>query len=477
MAPARRVQGYLSALGINFRLLPHPATKTLAEAAAAAGVDAQQMVRAVMLEDERGLLMAVLPAHHIIDFDALSKQLGRSLKPAALARLANAFPDSEPGSIPPLALPYGLPAVIDEGVAQLPRVCFEPGSHGELVEMDGTLFMQLHKLSRRLVFSRAADSLVEQDPNKFIGANGLAGVQALLPVTDLQQRISQLSTLPPLTHTTQQLLHMRSDARVTIAEVSDVVATDPSLAGQVMRYARSAFYGYRGKVETLYDAITRVLGLDLVLHLALGLSASRALNGPADGPLGMRAFWRHSVYAAGLAQALNTLLPTSMRCKPGLIYLAALLHDIGYAVLGDLFQAEFYLLNKSVEANPSIPIPLLEKRVLGIGHTQIGSWLLRGWGMPEEVVIAAQEHHDEYYNGPHAVFANLILLTDHMLKGHVASDAATAEPPPVILTALGLEYDDVAAVTAKVMEESRAGLEEMANNLTSRKPVAESTEA
>ena len=462
MEPARRIEAYLNARGVAFRLLPHHQTTTLAEAARAVGIKFNQMVRAVMLQDGEGLLMAVIPAHHLLDFATLGRVLGRTVQPASREHLTTTFPDCEPGSIPPLAEPYGLSAIIDEQISQIGEVYFEPGSREYLLSVSGADFMQLNHLSRRAVFSRPSATLVSHDNYEFVAGDAGGETRALHPLTDLQQKISDVESLPLLPQSTHELLRMRNDPHATIAQLAKIVSLDPSLAAQVVRYARSAYYGYRGKVETLQQAITQVLGFDMVLYMALGLSTAKALQMPADGPLGMRAFWRHSVYTASLAQALNTLLPPGTRGKPGLVYLAGLLHDFGFLLLGHLFRAEFFLLNKTVAANPSVPVTLIEKRILGVEHTQIGTWLLRHWDMPEEVCVTTQEHHNEYYRGPHASYANLVLLADHLLKGSFISDAAAAEPPPVILTALGLDEERVMEVTRKVLDESRTGLDEMA---------------
>jgi len=465
MEPCNPIEAYLNAQGVSFRLIPHAPTKTLIEAAQAAKTDYRCMVRAVMLEDDQGIVMAVLPADHMLDFAGLCQQLSCNLHPVSQERLSSMFPNCETGSIPPLAQPYGLSAIIDEQVAEMAQVCFEPGNHQSLLVMAGADFMRLHANSRRLSLSRPTATLAGASEFDFIAAEPTPTIKGLQPSGDLQERIRRLPSLPLLPDSGRRLLLLRNNPKGTIAQLEAIVATDPALVAQVVRYARSAYYGYRGKVESLHDAITQVLGFDMVLHMALGLSAARTLRIPADGPLGVRSFVRHSVYTAGLAQALNTVLPAPIRGKPGLVYLSGLLHDIGFAVLGHLFKAEFYLLNKAVATNPRVPVALLEKRILGVEHTQIGGWLLQGWEMPDEVIVSAQEHHNEYYSGPHSNYANLILLADHLLKSHQPSDAASDEVPPVILTALGVDIDQVVKVTNQVLEESRPGLDEMAGIL------------
>lgn len=464
MQATQRIETYLKVQKAPYRLLAHPATDTLEEAAAAAGVELNQMVRAVVLEDAAGLVMAILPANYMVDFAVLNRLLGRTLQPAARARLAAVFPDCEPRSIPPLAEPYGLTAVVDEQIALMQNVCFEPGSHGHLVCMEGTLFDWLHQDARRGVFSHPSHALTSPSTYTFTMPNGEGGLKKLHPVENMEQRVRALQALPPLPEAGRRLLLLRGNPTPTLAELTDIITLDPVLAAQVVNYARSAYYGYHGKVETLHDAIG-VLGIDAVLHMVLGLSAARTLRAPVDGPLGLYGFWRHAVHTAALAEALGTLLPAARRGRAGMAYLAGLLHDFGFLALGHLFKAEYFLLNKVVAANPDVPVTLIEKRVLGFEHTQLGSWALAHWTMPQEVVIAAREHHNEYYHADHAGLANLVLLAEHLLKATHFSDAAAAEPPPAIYTALGLDKGKVRELTARVLEHGAYGLDDMARAL------------
>ena len=64
----------------NYEVLLHRKTNTLAQAAEACEVALDQLVRAVVLVDGQGLLMAVLPADHVLDFEALCTLLHRELE-------------------------------------------------------------------------------------------------------------------------------------------------------------------------------------------------------------------------------------------------------------------------------------------------------------------------------------------------------------------------------------------------------------
>lgn len=468
MKPDGFIEAYLNAQGVPYLLMRHAPTTTLAEAARVSSLRLSDFVRAVVLEDARGRVMVVMPATHMLDFNALNQQLGRDLRLLPARETHALFPDCEPTSIPPVGEHYHLPTLLDEAVAGMGTVYFEPGSHKHLVRMKGSDFLQLHRHARRGTFARPAAALASPDSHEFTAPGRLTGsgrLTGLHSAQDILQRIGQVQHLPPLPETTRQLLELRQNPRASVLELEAIVAQDPSMAAQMLRYANSAFYGYRGKIDSLHDAIVRILGFEVVLNMAMALSAGKKLRLPAEGPLGRQAFWHHAVHTAALAQALNTLLPSHMRGKPGMVYLTALLHDFGFLLLAHLFPAEHFLLNRTVAANPQIPVPLIEKRLLGVDHTQLGQRLMEAWDMPAELRATITHHHDEHYRGEHAIYPNLVLLAEHLLKESAYSDAADSIPPAIILTSLGLQREQVQIFAQNVLEDLRPGLETVAAQL------------
>lgn len=290
---------------------------------------------------------------------------------------------------------------------------------------------------------------------------------------EIRRRIEQVYELPPMPEMARQVLQLRNNPDASIADLAAIVELDPSLSAQVVRYAASPFYAYRGRIDSIHDAITRVLGFDMVMNMALGLATGKSFRNPCEGPLGLHAFWRHAVYSATLVQALAKRMPPSQRPQPGMVYLAGLLHNFGFLLLGHLFPPEFKLLNKLVAAHPESPVTALEKCVLGMGqaqnllemgHARIGSWLMQSWQMPTEIIITLQEHHNPAYAGDHAVYPHLVMIADHVLKGRDIGDAPDAELPPMSLDVAGLSADTVLEVVDQLFENCGA-LDSMARQL------------
>lgn len=71
-----------------------------------------------------------------------------------------------------------------------------------------------------------------------------------------------------------------------------------------------------------------------------------------------------------MAQALSKHLAKISRTKPDLSYLCGLVHNIGFLLLGHLFQPELFLLNRLYAANLTRSITLIEQHALGMGIGQ-----------------------------------------------------------------------------------------------------------
>ena len=98
------------------------------------------MAKPVILEDDRGYLMAVVPANRQVDLQMLQRATGRTLRLAPEYAFGRLFRDCELGAMPPVGSAYGMPMMIDESLRGMREVYFEAGDHEELIQMDAEQF-------------------------------------------------------------------------------------------------------------------------------------------------------------------------------------------------------------------------------------------------------------------------------------------------------------------------------------------------
>jgi Ala-tRNA(Pro) deacylase len=143
MAIATSVRSHLTQLGVPYEVIEHPHTSNSTYSAQAAHVSGDRVAKCVMLEDEYGYLMAVLPATRRVDLGALHRRLGRDLGLATESELIELFRDCEPGAVPPLGEAYGVDAIVDNSLVGAADVYFESGDHRALVHVSGSDFVKL----------------------------------------------------------------------------------------------------------------------------------------------------------------------------------------------------------------------------------------------------------------------------------------------------------------------------------------------
>lgn len=284
------------------------------------------------------------------------------------------------------------------------------------------------------------------------------------PIADLKHAIEKTQELPAMPALAVRLLKLKGDEDAGVDDLAGIIQLDPSVAGQIIRYATSPFFGYRGQVGSIREAVARVLGYERAMNVAAGLAIGKTFAVPLDGPIGLKALWRHAVYHAAFMQLLAEAMPRALRVKPGLAYLAGLLHNIGFLVLGHLFPREFSALAERLDGAAEAPWLEIEKQVLGTDHTEIGVWLMRAWHMPPEVITTVFEHHNENYHGQHAVYANLALVANRMLRRRDIGDAAHDRLPVKLLPELKLTEQQIGEIFKKLVE-SESSLEAIAKEM------------
>jgi Ala-tRNA(Pro) deacylase len=140
MGIATTVRDYLDEAGVNYELVHHEYTPNTRRAAEAARVPPDQVAKPVMLEDENGYLMAVVPASRRVELQSLERQLGRRLVLATESELHDLFSDCSKGAVPAVGQAYGVDVVWDDSLASCPDIYFEAGDHTDLVHMSGKEF-------------------------------------------------------------------------------------------------------------------------------------------------------------------------------------------------------------------------------------------------------------------------------------------------------------------------------------------------
>jgi Ala-tRNA(Pro) deacylase len=101
------------------------------------------VAKAVVLEDEKGYIVSVLPSTNRLDLDWVNETLGRDLEMANEDELPSLFQDCEFGAVPALSNAYGLDVIWDDQLKAASEIYIEAGDHENLIHMRGEAFCKL----------------------------------------------------------------------------------------------------------------------------------------------------------------------------------------------------------------------------------------------------------------------------------------------------------------------------------------------
>lgn len=145
MTASKSITDYLARECANYSLVNHPRSQSSDTTAEAAHISGEKLAKGVLLKDNRGYVLAVIPASHALETGTLGQKMQRPLVMASEKEIARVFADCEVGAIPVLGAAYGLTTVVDDTLCSLDEVYFEAGDHEALIRIPGTDFQRFMK--------------------------------------------------------------------------------------------------------------------------------------------------------------------------------------------------------------------------------------------------------------------------------------------------------------------------------------------
>ena len=395
-------------------------------------------VRSQLLADQHGWIQVLLPQKDLLDLELLAQELGRTLHPVAAAEINALLAKNNLQSVPAMPAWQGLPTLVDLNILRYENVCLNSGDQAEMVCVQRADFQAL---------IREANLCTLSSPTQVINSDARLDEQhieksiSLFTERRIQQRLHETLEIPPLSDTASKIIRLRANPQADISDLAKIIEFDPSLAAQVVSWAASPYYSAPGKIKSVQDAIVRVLGFDMVINLALGLSLGRAFNPKVISNSQVREYWKKAVFMAAAVEALVTSIPRINRPAFGMSYLVGLLHNFGYLILAEVFPPHFQNINRHLDANPHLAPGLVEQHILGLASCQITAWLLEHWNLPAEVCTGVRQQYNPNYQGDHAVYGRLVYLANHLLMQHGPGQSATFDLPEELYESLSLSRE------------------------------------
>lgn len=220
-------------------------------------------------------------------------------------------------------------------------------------------------------------------------------------------RVQDILLLPPLPAIAIKLLQVVSREDCDIHALAHLIEQDPGIAARIVGIANSAYFARPLPVCSVADAIVRVLGLNLVRGIAIGIALSKPFDPGACPEFQLERYWYRAMGSATLAAQLAPLahLPeTAHAC----LFLSGLLHNLGQLVLAHAFPDRMNQVFRVWAQQPGQSLLALEAQHLAMTEVEAGALVARRWQLPSGVSDVIEFRRDPSRAGASTPLVELI---------------------------------------------------------------------
>jgi putative nucleotidyltransferase with HDIG domain len=143
---------------------------------------------------------------------------------------------------------------------------------------------------------------------------------------------------------------------------------------------------------SIHDAAA-VLGINRIKMIAMSFAMVSSMSSNRGGTLNIIQLWQHSMSVAMAMEVLSRAMPVDIRPPSEEIYLAGLLHDIGFLVLQYINPDLSNRFHARIAAETSRSFDEIEAEMLEISHSELGALLAQHWNLGETIVAVLRHHH------------------------------------------------------------------------------------
>ena len=156
MTIANKLESYLLQQETSYQLTAHEHSDFSMDTAEKAHVPGDALAKGILVKEEKGYLLVVLPSDYHIELKTLRTLLRQEVELASESEVGTLFNDCDPGAVPPIGAAYGIKTIWDPNTSlgQLNDIYFEAGDHDHLIHVSGEQFHELMASAERGQFSQ-----------------------------------------------------------------------------------------------------------------------------------------------------------------------------------------------------------------------------------------------------------------------------------------------------------------------------------
>jgi HD-like signal output (HDOD) protein len=193
--------------------------------------------------------------------------------------------------------------------------------------------------------------------------------------------------LPALPQSAVRLLELSLNPANGPSEFAAPIESDPGLAGQVLRFVNSSYFGFSREIPSVKQGMTLV-GVHTIKNFILWSAIFSLLPNPQCGDFDLEWLRQDSLRRALFASKVMRILDVK---DAEAVFVAALLQDMAVPMLAKKLPA-VYGKFLTVRRDRQVRLSALEAEAFGWTHAKAAALLARQWNLPEDIAILIESH-------------------------------------------------------------------------------------
>ena len=266
----------------------------------------------------------------------------------------------------------------------------------------------------------------------------------------------------------KDILALLNQDESSAAKLAKVILKDPGLTVKILKVANSSFYGYRGQVKNINQAVM-ILGQTMVKYLVLSISIyNHVITKDPGKEQEYVKLWQHFLETASIAKNIALNINYGLEEEA---YVAGLLHDFGRLFLLKHFGSESFQVQRLIREGKTLVSAEME--IMDTDHQEIGEFICKRWNLPESLTEILGHHHpvcnDNIPSLP--LLTRIVILADNLsssggeLPENLEGAAYRVDLIGSCTEALGLDLSNIKKFYTVVSKEVLSSAEGMDINL------------
>ncbi len=282
--------------------------------------------------------------------------------------------------------------------------------------------------------------------------------QANKPPVSLREALKNLSVLPVMPLIAQKLLALNTNTDAGERQLLLLVEQDQQILAKTIALANSPSLGSSNKKIITVKEAALLLGIKKVKSVAISIAISSLKTPPPIGKLKLQDMWLHNLGVSFTMLALARSMPRALRPEEHQIFLAGMLHDIGYLALAYIDPKRSDTLHNALAAAPEKPAREIEQGLMDMCHDELGAELARQWKLPDEIISIIRFHHNPDA-APDQPLVRMINIAEKIVPSLGMKEFVDPGVNDADWEALGISPDDAEEVIAQAQESSELALQ------------------